>query len=224
MHLNSELLFKKYALPVYKNQIKVLEIGPAGIPSVYQKIVNNETIIWHTIDFESTTYIGTTTNKLTYIINTPYTFPIEDEAYDIVLSGQVIEHVSKPWLWLKELKRVTKTNGTIITINPVSWPYHEAPIDCWRIFPSGIEALAEEVGLKISLCHFESLEFELLKQKDPNIVVIPGKSYKQAYDPTILTRRIFLNKLFRKMHILERYLSSPFEVSYDCISLLKKAE
>jgi len=222
MHLNSELLFKKYALPVFKNKIKVLEIGPAGVPSVYQKIVNNETIKWHTIDFESTTYIGASTNKLTYIINTPYTFPIEDEAYDIVLSGQVIEHVSKPWLWLKELKRVTKTNGTIITINPVSWPYHEAPIDCWRIFPSGIEALADETGLEILMCKFESLELDILKQKCQKLHFVPGRSYKNAYDQKILARRIRLEKITNKFPIINKYLSTPIEVAFDCISILKK--
>ena len=95
MHLNSELLFHKYALPFFREGMKVLEIGPAGYPSAYQKIVDNPTITWHTIDFDNTTFIDNAVSELTYTLNNPYSFPIDDNSYDVVLSGQVIEHVEK---------------------------------------------------------------------------------------------------------------------------------
>lgn len=222
MHLNSELMFKKYALPHFKDGIKVLEIGPAGIPTVYQKIVNNNSITWHTIDFSSTIYINALSNQLTFTIENPYIFPVKEIEYDIVLSGQVIEHVSKPWIWLRELKRITKNDGFIITINPVSWPYHEAPIDCWRIFPEGVAALADELDLEIQLNKFESLEPELLKLNNSNIEVIPGRSFIHAYDPKSLSKRILIYKIFNKLRLFEKYLSAPIEVAFDCISILKK--
>ena len=169
MHLNSELLFRKYASPVFSDKQHVLEIGPTGFPSVYQRIVEKDSIKWDTVDFADTKYIGSANQFLTYPINDPYSFPIGNDKYDIVLSGQVIEHVEKIWLWLKELKRVTKNGGLIIIINPVSWPFHEAPLDCWRIFPSGIKALADEAGLEIILSLFESLEKEELGEKDSSL-------------------------------------------------------
>ncbi|MBU2063807.1 MAG: hypothetical protein KKF93_05375, partial [Candidatus Omnitrophica bacterium] len=49
-------------------------------------------------------------------------------------------------------------DGHVITIAPISWTYHEAPVDCWRIYPEGMKALYEEAGLKVDLCKFESLE------------------------------------------------------------------
>ncbi len=153
MHLNSELLFRKYLLPYFKDNLKVLEIGPSCGPSSYQSILNNILIEWHTIDFETSSFIGSSVQNLTYKLKSPYIFPIEDELYDIVLSGQVIEHVEKPWIWIKELKRITKPGGYIITINPVSWPYHEAPVDCWRIYPSGIRALAEETDYQLNFVY-----------------------------------------------------------------------
>src|ERR1700753_2018202 len=109
MHLNSELLFEKYGLPYFKDNCSVLEIAPASFPSRYQALVNNPTIKWETIDFVSTEYIDKeAVNNLTYELKSPYSFPLADNTYDIVLSGQVLEHVEKIWIWLKELKRVAK--------------------------------------------------------------------------------------------------------------------
>ena len=46
----------------------------------------------------------------------------------------------------------------MITIAPVSWPYHEDPVDCWRIYPDGLRALYDEVGLRTELALCEGLE------------------------------------------------------------------
>jgi SAM-dependent methyltransferase len=223
MHLNSELLFTKYAIPYFKHNFRILEIGPAGFPSAFQRVVNNSNIQWHTIDFHDSTFISSAINNLTYHLNSPYRFPVDDETYDIILSGQVIEHVEKIWTWMKELKRITKKGGRIITINPVSWPYHEAPVDCWRIFPAGIAALAEEFNLEVELCKFESIERSQLMQLDSKIKTIPGRSY--SYPPSKLStlkKIITLNKLIRKLPFLNDQIQIPIEVAYDTISILKK--
>jgi hypothetical protein len=45
-----------------------------------------------------------------------------------------------------------------MTICPVSWGYHEAPIDCWRMYPAGLRALYEHAGLKVLHAVAESLD------------------------------------------------------------------
>lgn len=222
MHLNSKLLFNKYATPYFKNGIKILEIGPSGSPSVYQKEINNPTIEWHTLDFVDTSFIGNAVNNLTYSITSPYSFPIADNVYDIVLSGQVIEHVQDIFSWLKEIRRIVKNGGVIITINPVSWPYHEAPIDCWRIYPSAIEVLAEKTELNIKLLLFESLEVEYIKKLDANSTFIPGKSYNYTFSEATLKKRIRWNKFIRKIPSIGKDLIFPIEVAFDTISILAK--
>jgi SAM-dependent methyltransferase len=224
MHLNSELLFRKYLLSYFTDNLKVLEIGPTFGQSSYQNIVNNFLIEWHTIDFETSQFIGSSVKSLTYKLKSPYSFPIKDELYDIVLSGQVIEHVAKPWIWLKELKRITKPGGYIITINPVSWPYHEAPIDCWRIYPSGIAALAEETGLLVELCLFDSLEKGQILTRDSFSKFIPGKSYNYTSDSKNIVITIRWNKFIRHIPFLKKFLNMPIEVAFDCISILRKCE
>ena len=139
MHLNSQLLFDRNARACFSNGLRVLEIGPDGFPSSFRQRVPGP-ITWDTADiYESP--------QLTYSKADVYALPIPDRSYDIVFSAQVIEHVPKVWKWFPELARVTKPGGLVITINPTSWPYHEAPIDCWRIYPEGMKALCEEAGL-----------------------------------------------------------------------------
>jgi SAM-dependent methyltransferase len=151
VHLNSKLLFQKYALPYFADGMRVLEIGPDAVPSSYQAIVGKTGITWHTIDmFDSP--------NLTYRNSGEYSFPIETGSYDLVLSAQVIEHVRKIWNWMGEVSRVCKPGGTIITINPVSFRYHEAPIDCWRIYPEGMKALYDDAGVDTLLSTAEALE------------------------------------------------------------------
>jgi 2-polyprenyl-3-methyl-5-hydroxy-6-metoxy-1,4-benzoquinol methylase len=65
--------------------------------------------------------------RLTHVVASEYSFPVEDERYDVVISGQVIEHVRKMWVWMREVSRVCKVGDVVITINPGGWPYHEAP-------------------------------------------------------------------------------------------------
>jgi hypothetical protein len=151
MHPNSMLLFEKYALPYIKQNMKVLEIGPDLFPSTYQQLSRDITQTWHTLDMLDDP-------KLTYPKSGEYEFAIPDGAYDVVLSGSVIEHVRKPWKWVPELARVTKSGGLVITVNPVSWWYHEQPVDCWRMYPEGMKALYEDAGLTVLMSRFESLE------------------------------------------------------------------
>jgi SAM-dependent methyltransferase len=222
MHLNSALLFSKYAKRHIPDDARVLEIGPAGIPSEYQKLANIQGGTWHFIDFPDTRYIDASTSKLTYTLQNAYQFPVPDDEYDVVLSGQVIEHVQKPWLWLGELKRVVRPNGLIITINPVSWPYHEAPIDCWRIYPSGVEGLAEEHGLDVEFCVCESLEAERLRDDRVRGPLIPGRSYNAPEIASHTNFAIRWNRWAGALPFVGSRLLFPVEVSYDVISVLRK--
>lgn len=177
MHLNSKLLFERYAKSIFKSHMRVLEIGPDKHPSTYREMVGDETIIWETLDIFPS-------DSLTNVAENEYRFPIPDETFDIVLSGQVIEHVKKIWVWIKELTRICKRGGRIITIAPASWPYHARPVDCWRIYPEGMKALYEEAGLSIELCKFETLELPGYKR------LIPGETCSSGSLKMLIRRLI----------------------------------
>jgi SAM-dependent methyltransferase len=197
MHTNSKLLFQKYAAELLPLGGRVLEIGPDGFPSSYQALSADRSLTWDTLDIYQDT-------RLTYTAKSEYSFPIPDNTYDVVLSGQVVEHVRKIWLWVRELARVCKSGGVVITINPVSWPYHEVPIDCWRAFPEGMRALYEEAALEVILSEWESLEAREYRRH------VPGRS--REWQPRLLRVAYW---------VLGRF-GFPVECAYDTITIGRK--
>lgn len=158
MHDNSQLIFQKHATSYFRPGIRVLEIGPCSIPTIYQRLVNIPSIEWETIDIQRDYHNLPSLSDLTYVANSDYDFPVSSNTFDIVLSGQVIEHVRIIWKWMRELARVCKPGGVIITIGPVNYEYHPMPYDCWRIHPEGMRALYEDSGLITELAVSESLD------------------------------------------------------------------
>ena len=157
MHANSHLLFEKYAVPFFRANQTVLEIGPDAIPSAYRDSVRESGLRWETLEIRRVDR-PTPLHAVNHVAEHEYSFPLRDDAYDVVLSGQVIEHVRKIWTWYRELARVCRPGGLVITICPVTWPYHEDPVDCWRIYPEGMKALCEEAGLEPVLVKCENRE------------------------------------------------------------------
>ena len=199
MHLNSKLLIQKYALPYFDDNLKVLEIGPDNFPSSIQQLIP-KSVTWDTLNIFDD-------KRLTYPNSPEYSFPISENTYDIVISANVIEHVKKIWKWVPELARVVKVGGLVITVNPVSWNYHEDPVDCWRIYPEGMKALYEDSGLKIELSIFENLESMALLNR--------------SYNAARMWPGVTLEKIspIKKLKLLMGY---PVMASLDTISIGRK--
>jgi SAM-dependent methyltransferase len=170
MHGNTQLLFERYARGYFPPGVKVLEVGPDH-PSTLQAMANVPDTQWHTVDLA-----GADGASATYHARDEYTFPIADDTYDVVVAANVLEHVRKVWVWIRELARVCRPGGHVILISPVSWPYHEFPIDCWRAYPEGMQALYDEAGLTVVLNRCEALEDAHLRRH------VPGRSLAYIYD------------------------------------------
>jgi SAM-dependent methyltransferase len=197
MHTNSKLLFQAYARDFFRKESLVLEIGPDAFPSSYRRLIENETAQWDTLDIYKNP-------QLTYSSSEENRFPISDGTYDVVLAGNVIEHVRRPWQWLKEVGRVCKQGGHVIIITPVSWAFHAAPVDCYRIYPDGMRALLEDAELKVVQCLFESKE-------------LPGyRRYTPGASPECQS------KILRSFFKLAGPLGFPVERAYDTIAIAAK--
>lgn len=77
-----------------------------------------------------------------------YDYPFESNHFDVVISGQTMEHVENPFPWISELKRVLKPGGLLCVIAPSAGPRHQ-DYDYWRILPDGMRALFAHVDLEI---------------------------------------------------------------------------
>lgn len=214
MHLNTLLLFEKYCVPVFKENFKILEIGPDSLPSSCNKKINSFQK-WDTLEIESSE-----NNKTTYISPYPYNYPVPDSEYDIVLACNVMEHVADIWKWLKELRRIIKPGGYVILIAPTSYPFHEEPIDCWRIYPDGMKILASNSDFNILLALNESLEPEYLK-KLKNLNFIAGRTCFHNTAIKGLEKINFYNGLIKHIPKL-KHLQVPTEVAFDMVTILQK--
>lgn len=65
--------------------------------------------------------------------------------YDAVISGQVMEHVKRPWEWLRNLTQYT--NSLICIIAPNTWREHKCPLDTYRYYPDGMRDLFEYANI-----------------------------------------------------------------------------
>ena len=97
---------------------------------------------------------------------------------------------------------MTKPGGHVVTIAPVSWEYHEDPVDCWRIYPEGMKALCEDAGLKVITCEWETLGVPRLRK-------IGGS--KQLWQ-----------KLSGILNLLHWKLKLPTEAAFDTICIAQK--
>lgn len=75
----------------------------------------------------------------------PYNYPFKDNYFDVVVSGQALEHVARPWEWIREIYRILKYNGLFCVIVPSGGKRHFDK-DYWRMMPDGLEELFNYAG------------------------------------------------------------------------------
>jgi hypothetical protein len=144
MHPSSiDNMKKAVALLNLNNNLTVLDVGGRGLGGdrSYYHIFKDISTTYHIADIVAG-------ENVTHVMPEPYSIPADDNFYDIVVSGQTLEHVKNPFRLMHEMKRVVKSSGFIICIAPSTGPRHDV-IDCWRFMDDGFKAIAEETNLKI---------------------------------------------------------------------------
>ncbi len=126
------------------DKIKVLDVGSYGVNGTYREIFS---------DANKFIYTGLDVNpgpNVDYVPQDPYIWPeMEDEFFDVIISGQAFEHIEFPWLIINQMSIKLKQNGLICIIAPSRGPEHKFPVDCWRYYPDGFRALAKWAGLEV---------------------------------------------------------------------------
>lgn len=75
---------------------------------------------------------------------------IEDNSYDVVISGQLFEQLEFFWITMSEIERILKPGGFCCIIAPSGGPKHGAlGHDCYRFYEDGMAALARHVDFEI---------------------------------------------------------------------------
>lgn len=82
----------------------------------------------------------------------PYRIPLHSNSVDVVISGQVFEHIPFPWVTILEVARVLRGGGYAFITAPSRGHVH-AFHDCWRYYPDSWRALAAFSRLRLKEAH-----------------------------------------------------------------------
>src|SRR3954464_5237407 len=116
---------------------RVLDFGSGTSPS--QTLTHRSLLTDHQVD-----YVGTDIrkgNNIDLVMEKPYRIPVKSRSVDVVLSGQVFEHVPFFWASLLEIARVMKPGAYFFMTVP-SRGHEHTDYDCWRVYPDGMRAMA----------------------------------------------------------------------------------
>src|SRR6266545_3768782 len=119
MHRNSYLMMREMKRKYVVSGSKVLDVGGADVNGSYQKMFRDCEYV--TLDFEGAD-----------IIVKDYSWDLPDESFDVVVSGQTLEHDKFFWLTARNIARVLRRGGSFLLVVPASWHIHRYPVDCYR--------------------------------------------------------------------------------------------
>ena len=141
LHIMKKLFVDKYLDP--NKKLRILEVGSMDMSKPRKDLIFRR----YFRDNPNWEFIGLDLEKgrnVDVVSKYPYKYPFPDNSFDVVISGNVLEHVEDLHRIVKEIARITKDLVCIIV--PNTRAYHAKPIDCWRIFPDGMRFLLEEVA------------------------------------------------------------------------------
>lgn len=137
----SQYLHMKRALEKYlpaDRHLEVLELGSATSPGQ----TRTHRSLFEGIDHS---YFGVDVREagdtVDAVMDEPYTIPAASNSKDVVMCGSVLEHVPFFWASMLEMARVLRPGGLLFVTVP-SRGHKHSPIDCWRVYPDGLRAMA----------------------------------------------------------------------------------
>jgi FkbH-like protein len=133
--------FDRYVWPLIINSKSVINLGAANSEvlgllqeerrNVFNNVIKNKQIKFVKVDLDELpgdNNIVADAENLNGIVS--------DEAFDIVMAIELLEHTEHYWKVIDEMIRICKIGGYIfITVPTNDYPKHEYPIDLWRIGP-----------------------------------------------------------------------------------------
>jgi SAM-dependent methyltransferase len=99
------------------------------------------------------------------VMEQPYTIPAASNSKDVIICGSVLEHVPFLWASMLEMARVLRPGGRLFVTVP-SRGHKHSPIDCWRVYPDGLRALATWSSLTLLESHTHYPPFTEDKRHD----------------------------------------------------------
>ena len=151
MHESSMLLMKQFAQKYVRSPCTVADIGSLNVNGIYRPLFGG--CVYTGLDITAGPNVDRVVEK----------YDFGNAQYDVVISGQCMEHVEDLHRWRDAVIRTLRPGGVLCIIAPHTWSYHQCPIDCWRILPDGMKWLFGE--LEILECKMNKVDTMLIARK-----------------------------------------------------------
>lgn len=125
------------------NGTKVYDFGAGD--EYYRSVLEDLGYIYKSVDWANSDHDSNP--DIDANLNLP--LPLANDSVEHALCWSVLEHLSKPGDFLKELSRVLKPGGSLLLQTPFMWQVHEAPHDYFRFTNFGLLLLLEEARLHV---------------------------------------------------------------------------
>ena len=137
--------FKKTYLNT-SNKLDILDVGSLDGKGNYNysDIFNESNWTYTGLDFQAG-------NNVDIVVTDIYNwFEIDDNTYDVIISGQFFEHLEFFWLTMSQIERVLRPGGFVCIIVPSAGPKHGGDMpNCYRFYEDGLRAMAKYVNLDV---------------------------------------------------------------------------
>lgn len=148
MHKNShsKMQWFKNTYLSLNNKLEILDVGSLDMSGTY-----NYSDIFKETNWNYTGLDIKSGNNVDIVVTDIYNwFEIEDDSYDVVISGQFFEHLEFFWLTMSQIERVLKPGGYVCIIVPSNGPKHGGDmLNCYRFHEDGLRAMAKYVNLEV---------------------------------------------------------------------------
>jgi len=149
MHDNCYQIMERFSRYFVTDDMFVCDVGSLDVNGTFKDL------------FENYTGIDIVEGKNVDRVVKPYNFG--DQLYDVVISGNCMEHVEDLHRWSKAVKKIIKPGGFLCITTPWKINEHRHPIDCWRIMPDGMRWLFKD--MKIIDCGKQDIDTYLIARK-----------------------------------------------------------
>ena len=139
MHKSAFDLMAEFLNGVDGEGLDVLDVGSLDVNGSYRELIEGRGWNYTGLDMRPG-------KNVDVVPDDPFHYPFDDGAFDVVISGSTMEHVTHIWEWVPEVARLVRPGGWLCIITHHSFPEHRYPLDCWRILPDGIEVLFNRAG------------------------------------------------------------------------------
>lgn len=200
-----------------KNGISVLDVGSSDYNGSYKNL------------FPCCKYTGLDMapgKNVDICVENPYNWEeLKANTFDVVVSGQTLEHSPFFWLLFGEIVRVTKKGGLICIVVPRGFHKHRYPVDCWRFLADGMVALCEYYQLKILHASTNTaptyLNFSWFSKNNADTLLVAQKPYSGI--PLIKEKLTSDLAVFQKQYYPKQWFEFPVDGSLG-IYLLHSAK